>query len=456
MAAIIKGCVFNDLNYNGHHEAQEPGILGVDIMLIDPFGSRKVVKTDSKGWFVFGNICVSGAYDIYEVAVYSPFDSQQFMVQPECFMVSTTRRYDCILITDDVIEHNEIIPTIHFGHSSSYMFLVSSIGYRIQEKLGIATLYKIDVQTGDEIPIANLSNTSVCDNLEEFNRTSIDTKMLTEQVEDFGELNANLEVIKNVDNKCVVSGDIVTFLVELKNMGNVKLIDIVLKEDFSYTLQEVQDTTTIHGQLETGKSVVKGLEVGSIEVGDSVVVTYQAKVHGGSDCNLLKNAARAEYRFLDQNSICCMCETDEVTADIQFDTSCFKQILLNSSFKVPEMKPPIEEIDSTVTDVQIVKFYSVKTCRGTSKEGQKLTGHKLIVHGLLKCVIEYTANIKEQSVHSVHYDIPFSTYIVLKNNFDEDDTVELTPVIEDSNAIKIGEKDIKICVALLLIASVIH
>ncbi|MGO1044550.1 hypothetical protein ACTPEO_17595 [Clostridioides difficile] len=45
-------------------------------------------------------------------------------------------------------------------------------------------------------------------------------------------------------------------------------------------------------------------------------------------------------------------------------------------------------------------------------EGTCLTGRKIIVEGLLKQKIVYTALVDEQSVHSAHYEIPFLAYII--------------------------------------------
>lgn len=45
-------------------------------------------------------------------------------------------------------------------------------------------------------------------------------------------------------------------------------------------------------------------------------------------------------------------------------------------------------------------------------EGTCLNGRKLIVNGLLKQKIIYTALVDEQSVHSAHYEVPFLAYII--------------------------------------------
>lgn len=47
-----------------------------------------------------------------------------------------------------------------------------------------------------------------------------------------------------------------------------------------------------------------------------------------------------------------------------------------------------------------------------NEEGTCLTGRKLIVEGVLKQKVVYTADVDVQSVHSAHYEIPFSAFII--------------------------------------------
>lgn len=51
-------------------------------------------------------------------------------------------------------------------------------------------------------------------------------------------------------------------------------------------------------------------------------------------------------------------------------------------------------------------------------EGTCLSGRKLIIEGVLKQKVIYTAEVAEQSVHSAHYEIPFSAFIIPYANFD--------------------------------------
>lgn len=47
-----------------------------------------------------------------------------------------------------------------------------------------------------------------------------------------------------------------------------------------------------------------------------------------------------------------------------------------------------------------------------NEEGTCLSGRKIIVEGVLKQKIVYTAEVETQSVHSAHYEIPFISYII--------------------------------------------
>lgn len=51
-------------------------------------------------------------------------------------------------------------------------------------------------------------------------------------------------------------------------------------------------------------------------------------------------------------------------------------------------------------------------------EGTCLSGRKLIIEGTLKQKVVYTAEVTTQSVHSAHYEIPFSAFIIPYANFE--------------------------------------
>lgn len=99
------------------------------------------------------------------------------------------------------------------------------------------------------------------------------------------------------------------------------------------------------------------------------------------------------------------------------------QISVPEVLNIPSCKPDIESIDKIFINAKIVSTRVIKTAPNppasiTNIEGTKLTGKKLIVDGVLCQTIVYTANNLEQSVHSAHFNVPFSAFIVLDENTD--------------------------------------
>ena len=68
---------------------------------------------------------------------------------------------------------------------------------------------------------------------------------------------------------------------------------------------------------------------------------------------------------------------------------------------------------------------------GRNQEGTFLTGRKLVVEGILRQKIVYTACLPDQPVHSAHFEIPFSAFIILKSTVSLDDNFCVDICVED-------------------------
>lgn len=132
--------------------------------------------------------------------------------------------------------------------------------------------------------------------------------------------------------------------------------------------------------------------------------------------------------------------------------SNFKQFILQENLILPEAKPDIEQIVKVVAEVTITNTRVIKTPKATSLEGQRLTGFKLIVEGELKQKIEYVANVPSQAVHAAHFNIPFSNFIVLPENFKIGTPITVTGYIEDIFTELFDKRTIFKSTTILLIA----
>lgn len=86
---------------------------------------------------------------------------------------------------------------------------------------------------------------------------------------------------------------------------------------------------------------------------------------------------------------------------------CWKEVMQDDTLCIPCQKPDIEEIDSIHLNVCVTDFKIIRT----------IQGYKLIIEGIKKYKIMYTANTCEQSVHSAHWESHFCEFVLLSKNF---------------------------------------
>ncbi len=116
------------------------------------------------------------------------------------------------------------------------------------------------------------------------------------------------------------------------------------------------------------------------------------------------------------NGVCCK---DELECFLDCgNIRRWTQVFIPEVLCIPCPKPDIEQLISISAIVEILSQRVIRTpgeCDFslTNEECTDITGRKLIIEGVLRQKIVYAAAVKAQSVHSVHFDIPFSAFIVL-------------------------------------------
>lgn len=125
---------------------------------------------------------------------------------------------------------------------------------------------------------------------------------------------------------------------------------------------------------------------------------------------------------------------------------------------VPCEKPSIEQIDSINAKVQIISKKVIVTPvadsgDNTNNEGKITTGRKLIVEGLICLSISYVSLNIDQSVHSFHGQIPFSSFIVLPEETDLDQNFLVDSCIEKICVNRVCERSIDLTAAVMLKAT---
>ncbi|WP_297522719.1 SPOCS domain-containing protein [uncultured Clostridium sp.] len=132
----------------------------------------------------------------------------------------------------------------------------------------------------------------------------------------------------------------------------------------------------------------------------------------------------------------------------------FKQMNVDFMFPIPCQKPDVENISKVWINPCIYYKKNVKGPLGKSLEGQILTGNGILIEGSLKTKVEYASLNESKSTHTAHIEIPFCTYIVLPEYFNQNSLVSASVLVEDINSTLISPRCIYNNVTLMVIADV--
>ncbi|MEF9958945.1 MAG: DUF3794 domain-containing protein [Niameybacter sp.] len=130
----------------------------------------------------------------------------------------------------------------------------------------------------------------------------------------------------------------------------------------------------------------------------------------------------------------------------------FKQINRDFTFCVSMQKPDIEQIVKVWVKPDIVQQKIVVTPIGTSLEGQRVTGYKVMVMGDIMYKVEYVVLEASQSLHTAHVTIPFCGDIVLPEEFNTNSIVITSVSVEDIYSEPMDTRCIYNNITMMLIA----
>lgn len=135
-----------------------------------------------------------------------------------------------------------------------------------------------------------------------------------------------------------------------------------------------------------------------------------------------------------------------------FPTNTWTQFFIPEVVDIPAQKPDIEGVVSVHSNVQIISQRVIKTpvvtkdgkpdYETTNSECTKLTGRKLVIEGILQQKIVYTAAVEEQSLHSAHFMIPFSVFIIIEAGTPLSQKFKIDSYIEDIFTCRLSERSV--------------
>ncbi|WP_169525189.1 DUF3794 domain-containing protein [Pseudalkalibacillus hwajinpoensis] len=150
---------------------------------------------------------------------------------------------------------------------------------------------------------------------------------------------------------------------------------------------------------------------------------------GQVNCTVTGNYVESPHSSCDDQPLIITtgeCSSAKKAALLADGNDTWTQIFVPEVLCVPSQKPDIEELMSVNARVKIISqrvirtpYYETTPGDPTTvvpienEEGTYLTGRKLVVEGILRQKVIYTACTEDQSVHSAHFDVPFSAFIIL-------------------------------------------
>lgn len=245
---------------------------------------------------------------------------------------------------------------------------------------------------------------------------------------------ANIKVVKQSSRESASLGDEIVYSVKLVNDGTIDAMNVIFIDNLPKALKILNGSFKVDGKIINSIDLSKGVNIGGIKRGETRLIKYTAEVISGICNGNIINEAKVRFKYVLENGVISSAESviDSYSSScVTINISTFKQISVDEYLRIPQEKPDIECINNITAEVDIVGSHVIITPNDRSNESQRLSGYKLIIHGILDQIIEYTALVPEQSVHSAHYKVPFSTFIILPETFSVGSKIEVEGIVED-------------------------
>ncbi|MGL4367233.1 MAG: DUF11 domain-containing protein [Brevinemataceae bacterium] len=268
---------------------------------------------------------------------------------------------------------------------------------------------------------------------------------------------ANLKILKNANMTRVSRDSIITYTVEIKNIGTIEARNMLFIDNLANEL------SLIPGSFEVNCNTINyddndiSIYVGSLKQDECMIIKYDVTVHTCKSCGSITNQAaiKFNYNLYNQSFGEKIVLSDIKECEVKFGISTFKQIVIDQKLCITAYKKDIEEINAVNVEAKIIECHIINTIKGTSNGGQSLLGYKLVVRGELREIVEYTADTPEQTVQSEVYLIPFSTFVVLPKTYEIGSNVDVEAIVEDVYYRQLNKREFFKNVSLLINAKVI-
>lgn len=191
------------------------------------------------------------------------------------------------------------IGSLDIGESSIIVVTVRAISSALNSFINKVTVMGIAQSNPNEQPI------SITDTSQDPNGVTIE------------DVNSNLSIVKLENISTAIVGDTVIYTLVVTNIGNIIYNNVIIQDDLATQLKIKPNTLMINGISSDG-DIEDGVNIGTLEIGQEVVITFEAIVENIVNGNIIENTANATYSItIDSQSEVLTQKSNTVQIDVK-------------------------------------------------------------------------------------------------------------------------------------------
>lgn len=255
----------------------------------------------------------------------------------------------------------------------------------------------------------------------------------------------NVSLKKNSSSDDVSIGSVISYNVEIENKSSVRVTDFRFRDELPQYLDFDPNSFSINGVALRAVNIRSGVMIRYINPRSRVNISYKVTVRSVPSSCRIANTAYGEFNYkILKDSPVETGRTNMAKTEIRVPLPSFKQITLDSAFKLPPDKPNIIEVENVRVNVEVANSYVSKNPSTICNDDGPMTGYKLIVNGFIKCDVEYTAEGQNYGVYSASFRKPFTTYIMLASNVERSRDIDVRAFAEDVSYNVVNSREIRV------------
>ena len=265
-------------------------------------------------------------------------------------------------------------------------------------------------------------------------------------------LNPDLEIVGSVNKPIAYLHDQLDYTFYITNKGDVDAMNVMF-QNISCCTHLIDGSFKLNDKVINSVELGSYINIGTLLKGDTILITFSVQVVGSphhEDSIINEVSTKFMYYTSDGATKYKTCPVFKLITPLT--PSTFKQVSLEHSLELPCDKPDLNAINTIGGEISLLKSYIIKTPKGISSDGQTLTGYKLIVHALFDMSMEYASDELDSCVCTAHYNLPFSTFIVLPEDTTPSTKVHIDAKIQNISWRMLNNRCFFTCASILIMA----